>query len=73
MIDSHFFTLDWYQWFCIGTVNGMAGRGRIWLIEIKIQAGSEMCQAQVDGGTSGGSSVRRPESEDPHQHEKKFS
>ena len=29
--------------------------------------------AHVDGGPSGGSSVRRPGSEDPHRRERKFS
>ena len=29
--------------------------------------------AGVDGGLSGGSSVRRPGSEDPHRHQRKFS
>ena len=29
--------------------------------------------AHVDGGLSGGSSVRRPGSEDPHPRERKFS
>ena len=34
---------------------------------------AKTCAASVDGGASGGSSVRKPRSKDPHQHERKFS